>query len=48
MTDEEILHYNIPTATPFVYEFDIHLNPLRYYYILGDDLEDDDIAKMER
>jgi len=28
MSNEEILHYNIPTATPFVYEFDTNLNPL--------------------
>ena len=27
MSNEEILHYNIPTGVPFVYEFDRHLNP---------------------
>lgn len=47
MSDEEILHYNIPTATPFVYEFDRHLNPLRHYYVLGDDLDETAIAQME-
>lgn len=40
MSNEEILSYNIPTATPFVYEFDRYLNPLRHYYILGDDLDE--------
>lgn len=47
MSDEEILHYNIPTATPFVYEFDRHLNPLRHYYVMGDDLDPTAIAQME-
>lgn len=47
MSNEEILHYNIPTATPFVYEFDKDLNPLRYYYLLGDDLTEEDIARKE-
>jgi 2,3-bisphosphoglycerate-dependent phosphoglycerate mutase len=40
MSNEEILRYNIPTATPFIYEFDRHLNPLRYYYLLGEDLNE--------
>ena len=40
MSNEEILKYNIPTATPFIYEFDRHLNPLRYYYLLGEDLDE--------
>ena len=48
MSNEEILHYNIPTATPFVYEFDRHLNPLRYYYLLGDDLTEEDVARKEK
>ena len=39
MSNEQILKYNIPTATPFVYEFDFDLNPLRHYYVLGDDLD---------
>jgi len=47
MSNEEILHYNIPTATPFVYEFDRHLNPLKYYYLLGDDLDEATIAARE-
>ena len=48
MSNEEILHYNIPTATPFVYEFDRHLNPLRYYYLLGEDLDEAAIAAKEQ
>lgn len=48
MSNEEILHYNIPTATPFVYEFDRHLNPLKYYYLLGDDLTQEDVKKKEQ
>ena len=47
MSNEEILHYNIPTATPFVYEFDNQLNPIRYYYVLGEDLSANDIANKE-
>jgi len=47
MSNEEILHYNIPTALPFVYEFDRHLNPIRYYYLLGSDLDEAAIAKKE-
>lgn len=47
MSDEEILTYNIPTATPFVYEFDRHLNPIKNYYILGEDLSEEKIAQME-
>ncbi|MFI0347746.1 MAG: 2,3-diphosphoglycerate-dependent phosphoglycerate mutase [Chthoniobacterales bacterium] len=35
MTEEEILHVNIPTGVPLVYELDDNLKPLRHYY-LGD------------
>lgn len=48
MSNEELLHYNIPYATPFVYEFDRHLNPLRYYYLLGEDLTEEDVLKKEK
>jgi 2,3-bisphosphoglycerate-dependent phosphoglycerate mutase len=48
MSNEDILHYNIPTATPFVYEFDRHLNPLRFYYLLGDDLTEEDVLAKEK
>lgn len=47
MSNEEILHYNIPTAVPFVYEFDRHLNPIQYYYLIGDDLDEAGIAERE-
>ena len=47
MSNEEILRYNIPTAVPFVYEFDRHLNPLKFYYVLGDDLDEAAIVKKE-
>jgi 2,3-bisphosphoglycerate-dependent phosphoglycerate mutase len=47
MSNEEILHYNIPTAVPFVYEFDRHLNPIQYYYLIGDDLDEAAIAERE-
>ena len=47
MSNEEILRYNIPTATPFVYEFDRHLNPLKFYYVLGDDLDEAAIVQKE-
>ncbi len=36
--DEEIVHLNIPTARPLVYELDDQLKPLRNYY-LGDQAE---------
>ena len=36
--DEEIVHLNIPTAIPLVYELDSSLQPLRHYY-LGDQAE---------
>ncbi|MFZ4116558.1 MAG: 2,3-diphosphoglycerate-dependent phosphoglycerate mutase [Chthoniobacterales bacterium] len=35
LSEEEILHVNIPTAVPLVYELDEALHPLRHYY-LGD------------
>ncbi len=36
--DDEIVHLNIPTARPLVYELDESLRPLRHYY-LGDEAE---------
>lgn len=48
MSNEELLNYNIPYATPFVYEFDRHLNPLRYYYLLGEDLTEEDVLLKEK
>jgi 2,3-bisphosphoglycerate-dependent phosphoglycerate mutase len=47
MSAEQILNYNIPTAVPFIYEFDRHLNPIKYYYLLGDDINMDIIKKKE-
>jgi len=38
VSDEEIVHLNIPTARPLVYELDDQLKPLRNYY-LGDQAE---------
>lgn len=38
MSEEEIVHLNIPTARPLVYELDDRLKPLRNYY-LGDQAE---------
>jgi 2,3-bisphosphoglycerate-dependent phosphoglycerate mutase len=35
VSDEEIVHLNIPTGIPLVYELDNTLRPLRHYY-LGD------------
>lgn len=35
ISDEEIVHLNIPTGIPLVYELDDNLSPLRHYY-LGD------------
>jgi len=35
LSEEDILHTNIPTGIPLVYEFDENLKPLRHYY-LGD------------
>lgn len=34
--DDEIVHINIPTGIPLVYELDDSLNPIRHYY-LGDE-----------
>lgn len=36
--DDEIVHLNIPTARPLVYELDANLRPVRNYY-LGDQAE---------
>jgi len=47
MSEEEILKYNIPTGVPFIYEFDRHLNPLKHYYLMGDDINMDIIKKKE-
>ncbi len=38
MSDDEIVHLNIPTARPLVYELDANLKPIRHYY-LGDQAE---------
>ena len=38
MADDDIVHLNIPTARPLVYELDDSLRPLRHYY-LGDTAE---------
>lgn len=38
MSDDEIVHLNIPTARPLVYELDADLEPIKYYY-LGDPAE---------
>ena len=35
MSDEDIVHYNIPTGVPLVYELDDDLKPVKNYY-LGD------------
>ena len=37
MSNEEIIKYNIPTATPFVYEFDSEMNPLKNYYLIDEE-----------
>src|SRR5690606_9861536 len=36
--DDEIVHLNIPTGRPLVYELDDALQPIRHYY-LGDQAE---------
>lgn len=36
LSEEEILHTNIPTGIPLVYELDEDLKPIRHYY-LGDE-----------
>ena len=33
--EEEIVHFNIPTGIPLVYELDDNLKPVKHYY-LGD------------
>ena len=38
VSDDEIVHMNIPTARPLVYELDDQLRPIRHYY-LGDAAE---------
>ena len=40
MSDDEIVHLNIPTARPLVYELDADLKPIRHYY-LGNQAEID-------
>ena len=36
--DEEIVHFNIPTGVPLVYELDDDLKPIKHYF-LGDPKE---------
>ena len=36
MSDEDIIHYNIPTACPLVFEFDENLTPLKNYYLIDE------------
>lgn len=36
MGNDEIVKYNIPTAVPFVYEFDQGMNPTKHYYLLDE------------
>ena len=38
VSDDEIVHLNIPTGQPLVYELDENLRPIRHYY-LGDAAE---------
>ena len=38
MSDDDIVHLNIPTGQPLVYELDDDLRPIRHYY-LGDAAE---------
>jgi len=40
MSDDDIVHLNIPTARPLVYELDADLKPIRHYY-LGNQAEID-------
>ncbi|MBX9742675.1 MAG: 2,3-diphosphoglycerate-dependent phosphoglycerate mutase [Chthoniobacterales bacterium] len=35
LSEEEVLHLNIPTGVPLIYQLDDNLHPLRHYY-LGD------------
>jgi 2,3-bisphosphoglycerate-dependent phosphoglycerate mutase len=37
MGDEDIVHLNIPTARPLVYELDVDLKPIRHYYLGNQD-----------
>jgi len=41
MSKDEILKLNIPTAVPFVYEFDEYFRPIKFYYVLGDDMNEE-------
>jgi 2,3-bisphosphoglycerate-dependent phosphoglycerate mutase len=38
VSDDEIVHLNIPTGQPLVYELDQDLKPIKHYY-LGDPAE---------
>jgi 2,3-bisphosphoglycerate-dependent phosphoglycerate mutase len=38
VSEEDIVHLNVPTGQPLVYELDADLRPLRHYY-LGDPAE---------
>jgi 2,3-bisphosphoglycerate-dependent phosphoglycerate mutase len=38
VSDDDIVHLNIPTGQPLVYELDQDLKPIRHYY-LGDAAE---------
>ena len=38
VSNDEIVHLNIPTGQPLVYELDKDLKPLKHYY-LGDPAE---------
>ena len=38
VSDDDIVHLNIPTGQPLVYELDANLRPIRHYY-LGDAAE---------
>ena len=37
MSDEDIVHYNIPTGIPFVYEFDKDMNVVNNYYLIDEE-----------
>lgn len=37
MKDEDLVKFNIPNASPFVYEFDTNFKPLRHYYLEADE-----------
>ena len=36
-TPKEIIAYNIPTAEPFVYEFDYRMTPQKMYYLISEE-----------